>query len=188
MSVLISDSFKIRESTSDEWENIQFSINSPGVPAGGMTGQVLKKASATDYDTVWTDNIAAPATATPLMDGTAAVGLSAKYAREDHVHPRDTVLAAAVEAITQQTATITIDYTAWSGSGPYTQVVTITGATITANTKVDLQPDAAALQQLIDDEVTALFVDNTNGTLTVYAVGAATTADITVQVTYYETI
>lgn len=30
------------------------------------------------------------ATANPLMDGTAAVGTSAKYAREDHVHPKDT--------------------------------------------------------------------------------------------------
>lgn len=33
---------------------------------------------------------AVAATATPLMDGTAAVGLSVKYAREDHVHPSDT--------------------------------------------------------------------------------------------------
>lgn len=31
-----------------------------------------------------------PATANPSMDGTAAVGTSAKYAREDHVHPSDT--------------------------------------------------------------------------------------------------
>lgn len=31
-----------------------------------------------------------PATAAPSMDGTAAVGSSAKYAREDHVHPHDT--------------------------------------------------------------------------------------------------
>lgn len=31
-----------------------------------------------------------PATATPAMDGTAAVGSSVKYAREDHVHPSDT--------------------------------------------------------------------------------------------------
>lgn len=30
------------------------------------------------------------ASATPLMDGTAAVGTSSKYAREDHVHPSDT--------------------------------------------------------------------------------------------------
>ena len=30
------------------------------------------------------------ASATPLMDGTGAVGTSSKYAREDHVHPSDT--------------------------------------------------------------------------------------------------
>lgn len=32
----------------------------------------------------------APATVAPLMDGTAAVGTSALYARQDHVHPIDT--------------------------------------------------------------------------------------------------
>lgn len=31
-----------------------------------------------------------PATANPIMDSTAAVGTSTKYAREDHVHPSDT--------------------------------------------------------------------------------------------------
>ena len=35
-----------------------------------------------------------PATATPLMDSTADVGSSDKYAREDHVHPTDTSRAA----------------------------------------------------------------------------------------------
>ncbi len=44
---------------------------------------------------LWTNAAASgsavdPATATPLMDGTAAVGSSVKYAREDHVHPSDT--------------------------------------------------------------------------------------------------
>lgn len=38
-----------------------------------------------DADTTYT-----PASATPKMDGTAAVGTSTKYAREDHVHPTDT--------------------------------------------------------------------------------------------------
>ena len=63
-----------------------------GVPTGGTTGQVLTKASGTDYDTQWVNQSAGvdPATATPLMDGTGAVGSSAKYAREDHVHPSDT--------------------------------------------------------------------------------------------------
>ena len=59
-----------------------------GVPPGGTTGQVLAKASGTDYDTQWVDQSGGdPATATPLMDGTAAVGTSTKYARSDHVHP-----------------------------------------------------------------------------------------------------
>ena len=63
-----------------------------GVPTGGSTGQVLAKASGTDYDTQWVNQSAGvdPATATPIMDGTGAVGTSAKYAREDHVHPSDT--------------------------------------------------------------------------------------------------
>ena len=39
----------------------------------------------TAKDTTYT-----PASASPKMDGTAAVGSSAKYAREDHVHPTDT--------------------------------------------------------------------------------------------------
>lgn len=34
-------------------------------------------------------NAGVPATAQPLADGTAAVGVSNKYAREDHVHPTD---------------------------------------------------------------------------------------------------
>ena len=35
-------------------------------------------------------NVPNPASESPIMDGTAAVGTSAKYAREDHVHPSDT--------------------------------------------------------------------------------------------------
>ena len=34
-----------------------------------------------------------PATAAPVMDGVAAVGIATKYAREDHKHPTDTSLA-----------------------------------------------------------------------------------------------
>ena len=40
-------------------------------------------------DTLTLNATAVAATATPLMDGTAAVGTATKYAREDHVHPSD---------------------------------------------------------------------------------------------------
>ena len=38
----------------------------------------------------WTNTTYDAATANPLMDGTAAVGTSVKYARQDHKHPTDT--------------------------------------------------------------------------------------------------
>lgn len=62
----------------------------PGVPAGGTTGQVLKKASGTDYDAEWADESGggsiSPYTSTPAALGTASAGSSDKYARGDHVH------------------------------------------------------------------------------------------------------
>ena len=74
----------------------------------------------------------------------------------------------------------------WSGSGPYSKTVTVTGATVTANSKVDLQPAATALNNLISAGVTALWVENNSGTLTAYALGAAPSAGGTVQCTVTE--
>lgn len=75
----------------------------------------------------------------------------------------------------------------WTGSAsPYSQTVTISGYTVTANTKVDLQPAAAVIQQLIDDGVLGLYIINNNGTLTAYAIGAKPTASLTIQATLSE--
>ena len=71
-------------------------IPGAGVPSGGTTGQVLQKASNTDYQTEWADPASGgdpPGTMLPLMDGTAAVGTARSYAREDHVHPQDSEIA-----------------------------------------------------------------------------------------------
>ena len=86
-----------------------------GVPTGGTTGQVLAKASGTDYDTEWVNQSAGvdPATASPLMDGTAAVGTSTKYAREDHVHPTDTSRATKADFTS---FTITLASASWSSN------------------------------------------------------------------------
>lgn len=48
-------------------------------------GHTHTKSEITDFPT-----IPSAATANPQMDGTAAVGTSSKYAREDHVHAHDT--------------------------------------------------------------------------------------------------
>lgn len=75
--------------------------------------------------------------------------------------------------------TVTLS-TNWLGSSsPYTQIVTISGTT--PNSKIDLQSDATVIQQMIDDEVVALYIVNDNGVLTAYAMGEKPTAKITVQ-------
>lgn len=73
----------------------------------------------------------------------------------------------------------------WLGSDPYSQTVTVTGATVTANSKVDVQLTAAQIASLISAGVTGLVIENNAGTLTAWAVGASPSA-MTVQVTVTE--
>ena len=75
--------------------------------------------------------------------------------------------------------------TNWTGSAsPYTQSVTISGTT--ANSKVDLQPDASVIAQMMTDGTVALYIANDNGTLTAYAVGEKPTVALTIQATIME--
>ena len=76
--------------------------------------------------------------------------------------------------------------TTWSGAGPYSQTVTPTTFTVSSNSKVDIQPNATILSQLMTDGVTALYIENNNGILTMYALGAAPTTAMTLQVTIME--
>lgn len=61
--------------------------------------------------TVTRGTLPAAATATPKMDGTAAVGTGTTWARADHVHPTDTSRAAA-SALTAHTGDTTVHVTA----------------------------------------------------------------------------
>lgn len=90
----------------------------PTIPSGGSTGQVLKKASGTDYDTEWA-NESAPVTsvngqtgavaisvpsgsyAIPQALGSAWGGSSSDFSRADHVHPKQTALDVGAVAIDQ---------------------------------------------------------------------------------------
>lgn len=94
-------------------------------------------------------------------------------------------MQSAVAAKADPPCCITITITkSWQGNGPFTQVVSIPGGT--ANSKVDLQPEAAVLSQLLADGVTALYIGNENGEFTAYAIGAAPTVALTLQATITE--
>jgi hypothetical protein len=80
---------------------------------------------------------------------------------------------------------LTLAAASWTGSAsPYTQGVTITGGTATS--QADIQADATAIQQMLDDSTNAIYIANNNGTFTAYAVGEKPTADLIVQVTVYD--
>lgn len=73
----------------------------------------------------------------------------------------------------------------WMGAeSPYTQTVTISG--ITVNSKVDIQMDATSLGVLIDSGTSAIWMENSNGTITAKCIGDKPNADMTVQVTITE--
>lgn len=71
--------------------------------------------------------------------------------------------------------------TTWSGSDPYSQTVTVTGVTTDEKSIVDIQPTATQLASLIADGVEAMLVENNAGTLTLYALGATPSSELTLQ-------
>ena len=76
---------------------------------------------------------------------------------------------------------ITLTAAGWSTEEPYSQAAALAG--LTAGSLVALHPTAAQLMALQEAGVTALTATNANGTLTVYALGAAPAADLTLQIT-----
>ena len=81
----------------------------------------------------------------------------------------------------------TVELTAsWTYEAPYYyQTVTVTGAEISERSKVDLQPTAEQIAALGSAGVIGLMIENDDGTLTAYAIGAQTGA-MTVQCTVTE--
>ena len=81
---------------------------------------------------------------------------------------------------------VTLASGSWaSASGYYTQEITLTDTT--NNTKADINPDITVMNQMMNDSVTGMYVANDNSIFTVYAIGNAPTANITVQLVLNET-
>ena len=79
---------------------------------------------------------------------------------------------------------LTIPTTGWSGSGPWTRTVSITGGT--ASSMVDIQSSDAVINTMIESGTTALFIKNDSGVFTLVAMGAIPNAAITLQVSITE--
>lgn len=124
-----------------------------------------------------------------LIMGGVLYKVTATIATGETITPGTNVAATTIEALiesqAEKTGTITLT-TTWTGTDPYTQTVTVSGAAITAKSKVDLQPTAAQLAQLVDDGVTAMVCENNSGTLTVTAMGEKPSVAMTMQVTVKE--
>ena len=180
------------------------------LPTAAQIGAYVKPAGgipASDLASGVIPSVPSASDSNPAMDGTASPGSSGSWARGDHVHPADTnkqnkILASgmlkgdgsggvsAAVAGTDYQAPVKAGSVAlsasWTGSGPYTQTVTVTGATVTTNSKIDLQPTAAQIADLIAAGVTGLVIENNAGTLTAYAVGGSTGSAMTIQCTVTE--
>lgn len=125
---------------------------------------------------------------TLTFDDTPTSGSTNPVTSEGIYDAIDNAVDDAIEAATTRTATITLPTLSWSGSDPYTQTVTLSGYTVTANTRVDIACDYNALNAMAADGVTTLYFENSNGTITAYSVGAAPSSDVTVFANIYETI
>lgn len=111
------------------------------------------------------------ASAAPKAHGSAAVGSSAKYAREDHVHPAQTTVSGNAGTATTLATARTVDGVSFNGSANITHYGTCSTAAATAAKTVAL----AGFTLGLGAEVTVRFtVTNTaaNPTLNVNSTGA----------------
>ena len=79
---------------------------------------------------------------------------------------------------------LTISTSGWSGSGPWTRTISITGGT--ASSMVDIQSSEAVINTMIESGTTAVFIKNDSGVFTLVAIGAIPNAAITLQVSITE--
>ena len=94
-----------------------------------------------------------------------------------------------IEQVTNGQRQIIVDTvslgTSWTGTGPYTQVVTIDG--IDSDSKIDIQPDADVINKLMESGTTALYIVNDSGVATAVALGAAPNVALEIQCTITKT-
>lgn len=82
---------------------------------------------------------------------------------------------------------ITLPAANWVADGDdWKQTITIASGTV--NTLVNLQGDKTTIKQMMEDNTSSIYVENTDGVFTAYAVGSKPSADLTVYATVNETV
>lgn len=91
---------------------------------------------------------------------------------------------AGVIPVLPRVSTITLADSGWTGgASPYSQVVSIN--TVTADTKVELNPTVAQIVKLQNDDI-ALMAENDGGVVTIYSFGGKPSENMVMQVTLTE--
>ena len=89
-----------------------------------------------------------------------------------------------INSCSSKVISATIPSSGWSNNAQPLNLSSI--YTVTNKTKVDIEADDTALNQLSIDDCEGIYVENNNGTLTVKAIANSPTANITVQLVVYE--
>lgn len=83
---------------------------------------------------------------------------------------------------------ITLTAGSWTSAGTNLFSQAVSSLTnVTAKTKVDLCPDGASILQMVNDGTYSIYISNSSGTLTAYAVGGEPSANLTISGIRYET-
>jgi hypothetical protein len=86
-------------------------------------------------------------------------------------------------------ATVSLPKASWSGSSsPYYQTLTVSGATITGATKVDLCASTSVVASMTASGTREIVIVNNNGTLTAYAIGNKPSENLSLQATLTTTM
>lgn len=96
-------------------------------------------------------------------------------------------VADAIAGATTMTTTLSIPASAWHGDDPYTASITVSGYSVTPDTRVDVACNYTTMNALTNMGVSAIYVENNAGTLTAYSLGAAPNTAISVNALLYET-
>ena len=172
---------------------VQEDINGSGsifqLPLATYTAEVTQISGLTSVIHTLTPILRTPATGSTLGMVTLSDAINSSSGASDGVAATPAAVKSAVEQTTPDTVTVQTT-TSWAsqsttaGTEYWEQSVTIPG--LGASDQVDIALDADGLNQLLEDGVTALWAENTDGACVIKALGAAPTVALTLHLTLTE--